>query len=274
MKANKIEKKSGKHRALTFLALILVGAALCGIAVAYSKLRDLWLEQFVITDPNTQVSVNSGRLVKGDVIAEEFGLRKGANLALIDYDSCRTKALEHNPAIRSLSVTRLPPNRIEIAVVERQPIVRLKLKDRKAAERGCVADADGVAFRCFRRDMTEMLPIIRERNDRATQWGVRLTGRKLAALRLIELASDSEFSEFAILEVDTTHPDYLIATLGNYSIAKIAWDGMDAPTPANQKNLVARLRTLLAAIRASTGLGIKTWDATQPNTVYAKEPTP
>lgn len=266
MKNNKIERKTGKRSVLAFFALILFAALLGGVAFAYARLRDICLEQCVIIDATEQVAITSGKLVKADVIAGMFGLTNGANLARIDYDTHREKCLRDQPAIRSISITRHLPNRVEISVVERTPEVRLNfVKSRR--ETGKVADAEGIVFRSFRG--TGTLPVIRESPEKATPPGKRLPERSLAALRLIEVASDTEFADTRILEVDATHPDYLVATFSNYARAKIAWEGMNNPTAANQHNLVTRLRELRDTMRTKAAIGIGIWNATMPNTVFA-----
>lgn len=266
MKGNRIERKTGRRSVLTFLALVLLAAVLGGVAFAYTKLRDIYLEQCVVTDATEQVAITSGKLVKADVVAWMFGLTNGANLARIDYAARREECLRRHPAIRSLAITRRLPNRVEITVVERTPEVRLNLAKRKA-ETGRVADSDGVVFKSFRG--TGTLPVIREAAAKATPPGKKLPERSLSALRLIEVASDAEFADMRILEVDATHPDYLVATFGNYARAKIAWEGMDNPTAANQKNLVTRLRQLRDAMRTRAAIGIGIWNATMPNKIFA-----
>ncbi len=266
MKVNKIERKKGKRGVLAILALVLVAALVGGVTFAYAKLRDLYLEQCVVTDVTEQVSITSGKLVKADVIAGMFGLTNGANLARIDYAARREECLRRHPAIRSLAVTRHLPNRVEIAVVERTPEVRLNLA-KKRTETGRVADSDGIVFRSFRG--TGTLPVIRETAEGATPLGKRLADRSLSALRLIEVASDAEFADLRILEVDATHPDWLVATFGNYARAKIAWEGMDNPTAANRGNLVRRLRQLRDAMRTRAADGVTIWNATMPNRVFA-----
>ena len=266
MKANKIERKKDKRGVLTFLALVLFAALVGGVAFAYAKLRDIYLEQCVVTDVTEQVAITSGKLIKADVIAGMFGLTNGANLARIDYAARREECLKRHPAIRSLAVTRHLPNRVEIAVVERTPAVRLNFA-RKRTETGKVADSDGIVFRSFRG--TGTLPVIREAAEKATPLGKRLADRPLSALRLIEVASDPEFADLRILDVDATHPDWLVATFGNYSRAKIAWEGMDNPTAANQKCLAERLRQLRDAMRTRAAGGVTVWNATMPNKVFA-----
>ncbi len=278
MKANKRQSIKGKWSVVVLGAALLLVALLVGVMVAYNKLRDLYLEQCVITDVTRQVEVNSGKMVKGSLVAEEFGLRNGANLGLIDYDEKRRAIMKKIPNIRSILVTRHLPDRVTIQVEERRPEVRMNVVgSRKDTVR--VADADGVVFRCQRE--TAMLPVIREHREKATVIGGELKGRSLAALRLIEVAKAGDAVEGAgvklgILEVDASHPDYLQATLSDYSQAKVAWEGMDQPTESNQKNLEERLKMLRDALNVAAGTGIRVWNVTLDDRVFAdrKEPIP
>ena len=100
-----------------------------------------------------------------------------------------------------------------------------------------------------------------------TPRGQRITRRTLAALRLIEVCREPAFLELGVLEVDVSKPDYLIATLGNYSRVKIAWEGMDEETPASRADLVRKLGLLRMAIRSRVAADAVIWNATMPDTV-------
>lgn len=264
MKANKKRSIKGKWSILAFCALLVLAGLLVGVMVAYNKLRDLYLEQCVITDVTAQVSINSGKMVKADIVAEEFGLRNGANLGLIDYKKCRESILKKIPNIRAISVTRHLPDKVTIVVEERRPVVRVNIVGVKK-ETVKVADTEGMVFRC-QRD-TAMLPVVREVREKATGIGEKLSGRTLAALRLIEAASTGE--KLTILEVDVSPRDYLRATLGDYSQAKISWEGMDQPTESNKKNLLAKLKMLREAVNSSVGAGTVVWNATLDDRIFA-----
>ena len=271
MKANKRQSIKGKWSIVAFCAVVMMVALFVGVMMAYNKLRDLYLEQCVIVDVTRQVEISSGKMVKSDIIAEEFGLRNGANLGMIDYDEKRKAILKKIPNIRSIVVTRHLPDRVTIQVEERRPVVRMNVVGaRKETVR--VADTDGMVFRCQRN--TGLLPIVREHRERVTAIGSELKGRSLAALRLWEVAHEGDAAEGAgvklgILEVDASYPDYLVATLGDYSQAKIAWEGMDQPTESNRKNLERRLKMLREALGAAKGLNVRVWNVTFDNRVYA-----
>lgn len=267
-KQNKINH-SRQWSALAVLAIVVIAATAVGLVVCYDKLRDLWLEQCVIADMAAQVSVTSGKMVKADVLAEEFGLRTGANLALIDFDVERKRILETIPNLKEITVTRHLPDRVTIVAEERRPVARLNVVKIKA-DSGKVVDDEGVVFMWQRG--TRQLPVIRERSAPGTRKGARLTGRPLSALRLVEAWQDVANAPVGILEVDVSQPDYLLATLSNYSMAKIAWEGMDGPADPQNPNLARILKRLAQALATRLGDGALIWNATDtssnPN-IYA-----
>ena len=126
-----------------------------------------------------------------------------------------------------------------------------------------------------RRD-TALLPIIREAKKNTSAPGERLTGMARAALMLREEAAAPEFSALKIQEVDTFKPDYLFATLGDSSRAKIAWIDMEKPTKASRISLTNQLTRLTQALKTNLAAGTKLWNATDlgtPGRVYANDPT-
>ena len=265
MKANKIEHS---NRLRVLVAVVLAALLLVvGFAVCYSKLKELYLEQCVITDMSTQVEITAGKMVKADVIAEELGLRKGANLALIDFTAKREGLLEKIPNILSVRISRKLPDRVVVAVEERIPLARLGLVAAKGPYNR-VIDTEGMVFSWQRG--TQTLPLIREAQAPGTARGRHAKGRTMAALRLVEACLSPELVELGILEVDTSKHDFLVATLGNYSKLKILWDGMDEPqTPASKADLVQRLTRLRDAIRSRVAPNTVIWNATIPSRIFA-----
>jgi len=259
MKANKVERP-GRGRALAFAALALALVA-AGTLLGYEKLRAIWLEQCVIEDFENQVSIESGTMVKADVIAEEFGLRPGANLALIDFAAKREAVLHKIPNLRSISIVRHMPGRVSIVTEERTPAARMEMRGSRTVS-GRVADAEGVVFMCQRG--TRLLPVVREPSAPGTPPGAKLSGRARAALELLEACRDGEFQDISILEVDVSSPDYLLATLGaSYSKLKIAWEGWDGTSTAASRTSLRRQLTHLAhAMHSSLGDAAVVWNAT------------
>lgn len=271
MKTNRI-RHPGRGR-LVILSLVVLVLVTTGLALGYDKLRDLWLEQCVIRNMDRQVSVESGEMVKADVIAENLGLRVGGNLATIDFKEKREALLKKVPNLRDIRIRRFLPDRVSVAIEERKPIARISVLKRKT-DTGKVADAEGMVFFCSRG--TKLLPVIREKTAPGTSPGHRLEGRAQAALRLIGTCHDPEFQALGILDIDITYPDWLLATINtgtSYARLKIAWEGMDAPeTPDSHASLVRQLTHLRDAIRTHVGDGAVIWNATDysyPGRIYA-----
>lgn len=263
MKATKIERKNRTGLIVTAVTVTLAALGV-GATFGYDKLRAVYLEQCVITDMASQVEISAGKMVHPSTIAEELGLRAGANLALIDFTAKREELLAKVPNLREVRISRRLPDKVVISTDERTPVARMGLKGKKNVT-GRVVDTEGMVF-IWQRG-TQTLPTIREPLPPGTQKGLRITGRTLAALRLIEACREPEFLEFGILEVDVSKPDFLLATLGNYSTVKIAWEGMDEQTPASHADLVRKLGLLRKAVRSGAAPDAVIWNATMPDTV-------
>ena len=270
MKGNKIKSKKSPFGIVAIIGALLLLFFAVGAVAAYRQLKNIWDDQFVVSDLSEQVFITSGKMVKPDVIAENFGLRKGSIINNIDFSEKRKKVLEKIPNLKSISIVRRMPGKITIVAEERSPVARLSLRSSRL-DSGRVVDSEGVVFLCSRG--TRMLPLIRENSAPGTRPGKKLEGRAAAALQLIEACRDGELQELAILEVDISKQDYIQATLGgDYSTAKIAWEGMDAPSPASKADLMRRLNHLLSAIKSRVGVGAIVWNATDlvnPGRIYA-----
>ena len=266
MKANRIESGGRGKTVLAIVVSALVLAAIVGIALAYERLSEMCREQCIVTDMSAQVEIRSGSMVKPDVIAENLGIRKGANLAEIDFVQKRAEILEKIPTLRSISISRRLPDGVTIVAEERIPVARMSVKGRRSAT-GRVVDSEGMVF--MRQRGTQLLPTIVEPQPPGTQPGHRIKGRTLAALRLVETCRKPEFAELGVQDVDVSRPDFLMATLGDYSRLKIAWDGMDEPSSKSLQDLEGRLTLLVKTIRSGVGTGAKTWNATLPECIFA-----
>lgn len=265
MKANRREPRirPGLLMTVAFLVALLV----VGVVISADKLKDLYLEQCVIRDMASQVSITSGKMVKADVIAENLGLRPGANLATIDFAAKREELLAKVPNLLSIRITRKLPDKLTVVAEERVPVARLERTGRKKADSGRVVDTEGMVFLWQRG--TQSLPVIRETQLPGTPKGSRIKGRLLAALRLVEACREPELLELGLLEVDTSKHDFLVATLGNYSKAKILWYEMDESTPNARNDLVHRLTLLRDTIRTRITPNAVIWNATIPDRIFA-----
>lgn len=261
MKKNKISRNANR-RGFKIVAGIAAALALAAaVACAYSTLEEMWLEQCEITDMDSQVEISDGAMVKADVIADEFGLRKGANLAKINFRKERERILAKIPNIKDVRIRRILPGKVSIGVDERVPAVRIK------GERGCVADLEGVVFRCQRQ--TQSLPVVKERAGANIQPGSKMSGMGMAALRLIEACGAPEFKQILPIEADASGSDCITMVIGSYSKVKIAWDDMEKGGEKSRKSMMSRLTDLAYAVQSGLLDEVKVWDATQPGRIYA-----
>ena len=265
MKANTI-KHGGHKGAIAIAATALAVAALVGLAICYDKLSDLYCQQCIITNMSEQVEITSGKMVKPDVIAENLGLVNGANLAKIDFAEKREDILRRIPTLRAISITRRLPDKVYVVAEERTPVAKMGIRGRRTVT-GRVVDSEGMVFMCQRG--TQLLPTISEPQPPGTQPGHRIKGRTAAALQFIETCREPEFAELGVQDVDVSKPDFLLATLGDYSRLKIAWEGMDNPTAKSKRELEGRLSLLVHTIRSHVATGAKTWNATMPGSIFA-----
>lgn len=269
MKQNR-RTRSRKAVLVTTLVLLALGGCIAALVAGYGRLRAMWLEQGRIVDMERQVTIQSGKMVLPDVIAEIFGLRRGVVLGEIDFAKKRADALARIPNIREITISRYLPDRVTLVVEERKPIARMNFRGCKSVT-GRVVDEEGVVFDCI--PGTSMLPTIREPRKPGTPRGQRLERRARAALTLVELCREPEYQSLGLLEVDISKQDFLVATLGNYSTVKLAWEGMDESTVEARRRLRQRLTCLVQAIASKRTEGTVTWDVSDlanPNHIYAK----
>ena len=265
MKPNKISSNK-RISAIAVAGIVVTAAVMIAVVVGFEKLRGIWLEQCIVHDLSEQGSVTSGKMVKGDVITGEFGLTNGANLALIDFAEKRRATLKKIPNLRNIVVRRRLPDGLEIEIEERSACGRVGVKGSRTSSNR-VADSEGVVFSCALAS-TGLLPVIREPASQTTRIGNVLGNRSLAALRLIEICGE-KFTDLGVREADVSNSDYILLTLGDYSRAKVAWEGMDNPSPSNTANLIKQLRHLSQAIASRVGAGVRVWNATQDGHIFA-----
>ena len=252
--------------------LVIAAAACCGLAIGGGALSAIWREQFRVQDSAIDVVVtSSGKNVKPDTIIYYFGLTNGANLATIPYENLRKGLIARIPNIKDIKVERRLPRRVTVDVKEREPAVRI----------APVADYDGVVFRTFN---SPPLPIIREAAEKRHDPGQKREGNAGSALRLVHLLAEAadaksdeapELSELRVLEVDTSKKDYLLVTLGDYSMAEIAWERMHEDSEVSRKSLRRQLLHLAQAIATRLTPRTTRWIATEyekGGRVYATDP--
>lgn len=268
-------KSKGNAIALVAVASVAVVAlVVCGATMLFSRLATVYERQCCLTDAGEQVEIVTGKILPARLFINHFNLTNGVNLAHIPFAELRERLIRDMPNLRDVKIVRTIPNRIRIEISERVPVVRV-IGAGANANPNYTADSEGKVFWYPRRDTT-LLPIIREAKKDTSTPGAKLSGMALAALRLLEEASDPEFATLKIQEVDTFKQDYLFATLGDSSRAKIAWEDMESHTKASQSSLRRQLKRLSQAMKSNVAAGTKLWNATDygvPGRIYANDPT-
>lgn len=267
-----------KHGRLIVTAAVvgiaMLALAVWGAKIAFDRMQRIYLLQCCVTNAGEQVEVVTGKIIPAKLIINHFGLTNGVNLAEVPFAALRERLLKDVPNLRDVKISRHLPNFVRVEVSERVPVVRVIGSGANASPNNA-ADREGVVFWYPRRD-TALLPVIREAKKNTSAPGNRLTGMALAALQLLEEATDPTFAVLKIQEVDTFKPDYLFATLGDSSRAKIAWEDMEKPTKASRISLTNQLARLSKAVKTNLAAGTKLWNATDwgtPGRIYANDPT-
>ena len=269
---------AARYRMWTIVALAAtaaVGIVIWGATAGYGALTSAYDEQCRVVDGDVDVAVvvnGSAQMVSRDLVIDFFGLTNGANLAKIDFARRRAGLLK-TPNIRDIRIERRMPNRVTVEVFERAPIARVAGHSRRSAT-DRVVDEEGVVFR-FQRNIAA-LPIIREAEQTNTPPGQKLIGSAAAAVHLVTaLAAATDLGDFRVLEIDTSHHDYLLLTLGNYSRAKVAWKHMDKDDAESRASLKVQLSRLARALETRLTPGTTLWNAMdyEDGRIYADDPS-
>ena len=242
-----------------------LGAVACAAALV-ALLTGPWLRVTEVTWAGEQFTSTRDleRLLAG---------QRGVNLLALNTGALR-EGLARLPAVAEASVTASLPNRVEVAIVERQAAIVWETRSARL-----LGSADGMLFASLRRDEAlppgmELLPSVEDRRGRARLMtiGDRIPEAQLrTALRLAELhpaALGSSATELAVRLDDefgfglvSSEPEWEMA-LGAYGIDAAETAGEAA---AHLERQITAVRTLFAS-RAEKEIG---WvDARNPGKVY------
>ncbi len=260
------ELPAGVKFALTLLVcLVVLSFGVWGVWTLFNAYYFRSRSLFVLRDLRNDVTITTGKTLTPDLVCEVLGLREGVNLFSIPIDRKRLELLEQAPNIRDITIVRRMPGKLNITIVEREPIARV-------GSNGRVVDGEGVVF--IRYAGTGGLPLIKGADGFAQiKPGERLRGNELAAVRLIGNTLRPE-CKLRLLAVDAAKADYLLLTFSDYRQAKFAWDGM----ADEQKDTVAKMQShldnLADAMNSEIGRPHVMWDATLPSRIFAMPVVP
>ena len=271
--------QTGTGRPIAFKIAAIAGiiAIACGLVAGGCAVTDrlgrICREQCVVTDPQVDIVITTGKTVPEKLIINHFGLTNGVNLAYLELAKLRAELLRYMPNIRDLRIEWRQPNAIRIDVLERIPVARI-MTMRTTSPGPRVADVEGFVFTYPRRE-TEDLPIVRDPTERKVKPGEKLDGMAEAALRMVQTSRES-FKELGISDVNTSYPDWLEATLEGGVTARIAWQDMKNPGPISDASMRRQLRRLSKAIASGLSPNTRLWTATDfadKGRIYANDPS-
>lgn len=218
---------------------------------------------FVLRDLRNSVTITTGKTLTPDLVCEVLGLREGINLFALPIGQKRAELLEQAPNIRDITIVRRMPDKMNITIIEREPIARV-------GSNGRVVDEEGVVF--IRYAGTGGLPMIKGSDEFAqVKPGDRLHGNEMAAVRLVHNSLRPE-CRLRLLVLDTTKEDYLLLTLSDHRQAKFAWDGMQDEEKDTAARMQRQFDQLAQAMECELGQPCLLWDATHAGRIFGMPP--
>ena len=255
----------GGVKVALFLVAFIVGLAGIGwgswalFETYYFRTQKL----FVLRDLRSCVTITTGKTLTPDLVCEVLGIREGINLFSLKIEQKRKELLEQAPNIRDITIVRRMPDKMNITIIEREPIARV-------GSNGRVVDDEGVVF--IRYAGTGGLPMIKGDDEFAQiKPGDRVHGNARAAVRLVDNSLRPE-CRLRILVVDTTKEDYLLLTMSDHRQAKFAWDGMQDEEKNTEARMQKQFDQLAKAMENEIGRDRLMWDAMHPGRIFAMPP--
>ncbi|MBQ9430334.1 MAG: FtsQ-type POTRA domain-containing protein [Kiritimatiellae bacterium] len=243
-------------------ALVLIIVAICWSCKQLFHLYFRTNEQFQLHNMAENLKITTGKMVKEDLVHDQFGLKDGTNLFSVSISTIRKKLLDV-PSIKDVKIVREMPGRLDITIIERTPVARTKELG------GWVADSDGVVFMYNLPDVGN-LPLIRLSDESAqVEPGDRLSQMDLEAVRLV-CSTMRPDSKLRLMEIDARNNGFLQLHFSDFRNAMIAWRGMGNPTTASQSSMQSQLDRLEQAMETDIGRAYRSFDARTSGRVYGK----
>ena len=252
-------------KVILFLLVFTVGMAGFGwgswvlFETYYFKSQTL----FVLHDIRNGVTITTGKTLTPDLVCEVLGIREGINLFSLKIEQKRQELLEQAPNIRDITIVRRMPDKMNISIIEREPVARV-------GSNGRVVDEEGVVF--IRYAGTGGLPMIKGGDEFAQiKPGDRVHGNEMAAVRLVVNSLRPE-CRLRILVLDTMKDDYLLLTLSDHRQAKFAWEGMQDEEKSTESKMQKQFDQLAKSMESDIGRPCLQWDATHSGRIFGTPP--
>jgi hypothetical protein len=213
----------------------------------------------------TRLQIRGDSPIVGDFIREQRGIREGTNLFAFDAEALRREFLERAPSYRSMRITRVLPDILNIEVTPRVPVARLVLGWRDML----VADREGAVFATA--GYTGHLPAITGCRDRTLEPGRGVRGIAVAAVQVVDVCDNPQLG-IKVQEVRLDGDDRLtlVAQYGGYvRRIRLSWDGMGSTGTEPRKSLLSKLGRWVQVMQTPQGADHTEFDGTYPDRIYA-----
>jgi cell division septal protein FtsQ len=222
---------------LVTAGLVCIFAVLAG-TVLWMALQKAG-EELLFANPEYQLTrvdiVSDGQRVSPAKVKQWAEIEVGMNMHAVNIAKMRT-ALLRVPVIKSVDVTRYPPNRMEIRISERLPIACL------GVHRLLGVDQTGFVFTVS--PSRNAMPTITGFVEQISP-GTRLQGRLLNAVEVVDVLNRTPLGGLIRVEVlDVRERDCLLMKLSEGPLVPLKWNDMAMSNPESRLALDGKLRSL------------------------------
>lgn len=205
----------------------------------------------------------SGSLMLSPMLVREYTqIDEGLNLFDLNIKQIRSDFLRRVPSVKSMDISRILPDTLEINIIERIPLAKLGRKG------PLVVDRYGMIF--VFKGPTSQLPVLVGYDRKRSRPGVKILGIAQAALEALRAIDEDPSLGLDVARVEVFHEDYLLLRLIDGKIVKLAWDDMGMQTDISQERLAYRLRKVSDVLHTKRGMHLKNLDATVNNNMPGK----
>ncbi len=262
-------KKRDSRKLYRFGAVVLLIGVVVGLLAAI--FAGLVFARDQLFSRNDRFLIRNIEIVDGQIKTEEMireylsyeGIKTGSNLFGFDIVEFEDLYLKRNPLVNMIQLTRQLPDTLNVAIRERDPLVRM-------GQRGSlVADSEGFVFRLS--SNLHRLPVIIGCKDPELAPGGYVQGTAKAAVTVLALCDNPRVG-MRLVGVDVSKSEYLLIhflTPAGIKEARLAWEGMGSGTKDAKQDLLVRLGRLKQAAKNDRGQH-NLFDATLPGRVYVR----
>ena len=226
---------------------VLAGAS----AYAYQKFYIQQSDRYALRE----INIDCGTMYTQDEIREKLGLEKGQNLFKVcDLAAARAKLMSAEFGAKSVTLTRHLPDRLEVKVIEREPVASLAGEPRR------LVDNEGFVFAGV---WSKPLPLITGTPDKT---GEPLQKMGRAATLFAHVLRETGV-KFPVEKIDVSPEDFIILTLPGARTVKLAWEGIDRGDGGDENTIQEKLRLLIAMVNEAPP-DARTFDARIPGKIY------